>query len=422
MNPKEADRLIRETGVNNQLSVNGVAEFIQGLYTEAEIKEKILRGKVVMLKGKRESCLVGEGMLIKVNTSVGVSSKSPASYNKEIEKINYLSSVEYCPDIMMDLSIVNTSTPLYGYIINHVGVPTGTLPHYLCFEHKNGINNSQFLKEIEKQASAGVAFMTFHPTPTKDLVEKSMKLRKTPFTSRGGGLVIFDMYSRSKSENIISDLFPEILAILKKYDVAISIGSTFRPANIFDALDSIHKEEFERQGFFIEMAKKAGVPVMFEGVGHMTLDKIVEYSRMIRSYNVLFMPLGPIPTEVGIGMDHISSVIGSVFMARLGAAHIFNTITREEHTGGIPSKESLDEALKSTRIASHIVDISRFFQVSSVDQSIKDKRVENVSCVASGAISKDGIRETGCSRCGYECPLRIAKKLEKKLGEKNERN
>ena len=415
MYPKELDHLPNETGVNNPHVVDGTTEVTQGLYTREEINEKILKGEVVFLRGKKESCLVGEGMLIKVNTSVGVSSKNLTSYNKEIDKINYLSFVEYHPDIMMDLSIVNMDSPLYEYIIDRVGIPVGTLPHYLCFDPKNGIDDSRFLNEIERQARAGVAFMTFHPTPTKSLVEKSTKLRKTPFTSRGGGLVIFDMYNKPRRENVISDLFPEILDILKRHKVALSIGSTFRPANIFDALDTVHREEFERQGIFIEKAKKEGVPVIFEGVGHMTLDKIIKYAEMVRQYKIPFMPLGPIPTETGVGMDHISSVIGSTFMAQLGAAHIFNTITREEHTGGVPSKESIDEALRSVRIASHIVDVSRFTEVSSTDKSISDKRTENVSCVVSGADLKDGVRKVGCSRCGYECPLRIVGKLANRI-------
>lgn len=414
MYPKEVNHLTREIGINS-FPLNDVAELTQGLYTREEINKKMSCGEVVLLKGKKESCLVGEGMLVKVNTSIGVGSKSSTGYKKEIDKIDYLSSVEYHPDIMMDLSIVALNSPLYKYIIDRVGIPVGTLPHYLCFDPKNGINDSLFLSEIEKQAMAGVAFMTFHPTPTKSLVEKSMQLRKAPFTSRGGGLVIFDMYNKPRNENLISDLFPEILDILKRNRVALSIGSTFRPANIFDALDTVHKEEFERQGIFIEKAKRAGVPVIFEGVGHMTLNKIVEYAEMIRQYKIPYMPLGPIPTEIGIGMDHISSVIGSTFMAQLGAAHIFNTITREEHTGGIPSRESIDEALRSARIASHIVDLSRFPKTSSIDKLISDQRTENASCVVSGFDLKSEAKRSGCSRCGYECPLRIVKKLANKI-------
>ena len=38
---------------------------------------------------------------------------------------------------------------------------------------------------IEGQAKAGVAFMTLHPTPTKELYIKSTQTRATPITSRG---------------------------------------------------------------------------------------------------------------------------------------------------------------------------------------------------------------------------------------------
>ena len=149
---RETGSLSSEMGVNNPSTVDDTTELTQELYTKEEVNEKLLSGKVVFLKGVKRSCLVGEGMLIKVNTSVGVGSRNPAGYKKEINKIDYLSSVGYRPDIMMDLSIVTLGSPLYKYIINTVGIPVGTLPHYLCFDSKNGIDDSLFLNEIEKQA------------------------------------------------------------------------------------------------------------------------------------------------------------------------------------------------------------------------------------------------------------------------------
>lgn len=46
------------------------------------------------------------------------------------------------------------------------------------------------------------------------------------------------------------------------------------------------------------------------------------------------MPLGPIPTDIAIGMDHIAAAIGATIMGIEGCANIISTVTREEHTGG----------------------------------------------------------------------------------------
>ena len=168
--------------------------------------------------------------------------------------------------------------------------------------------------------------------------------------------------------------------------MAVSIGTTFRPSNVLDALDIVHREEYESQAIFIELAKQAGVPVMMEGVGHMTLDKIGEYAEMVKRYGVPFMPLGPTTTDAAVGEDHISSAIGSAYMAFLGAAHVLNSMTREEHTGRIPTLESILEGLRAARIAEHTVNIARFPQVLEPDRDIAQKRAGNYTCVVEGGL------------------------------------
>ena len=70
-----------------------------------------------------------------------------------------------------------------------------------------------------------------------------------------------------------------------------------------------------------------------------------KYISLIRKDGYIpFMPLGPIPTDRAIGWDHVSSAIGASHMAFEGGADIINSVTREEHTGGIPSLNSIYEA------------------------------------------------------------------------------
>mgnify|MGYP001617368902 FL=1 len=120
------------------------------------------------------------------------------------------------------------------------------------------------------------------------------------------------------------------------------------------------------------------------------------------------MPLGPTTTDAAVGEDHISSAIGSAYMAFLGAAHVLNSMTREEHTGRIPTLESILEGLRAARIAEHTVNIARFPQVLEPDRDIAQKRAGNYTCVVEGGLFTESAERRfsmGCSRCGAECPL-----------------
>lgn len=111
------------------------------------------------------------------------------------------------------------------------------------------------------------------------------------------------------------------------------------------------------------------------------------------------MPLGPIPTETAAGFDHLSAAIGATLMGLRGAAHILACVTREEHTGGVPSIESTLEAVRSARIVANILD-AHHLNLTSKDQSVVDWRRVHHTCV-------EGRNAAGCSRCGRACPLTV---------------
>jgi phosphomethylpyrimidine synthase len=235
------------------------------------LQERLSVGKVIMLRGNGRNILIGDGCLVKVNTSIGVSSDQ--SLNEEIEKLRSITSCSYSPDIIMDLSITNSRNKLYNVIPNFHSGPLGTLPHYRVH-----LGVSSFIKEeelfsiMEEQAASGVTFFTIHPTPTQELIALARQTRSTPFTSRGGGIIIRDMRIKKRDLNVFSENFDEILNLCKKYDVSLNIGTAFRPASIIDALDEVHTKELLEQKKYIDLAKKKGVRVAFEAVGHATLN------------------------------------------------------------------------------------------------------------------------------------------------------
>jgi phosphomethylpyrimidine synthase len=80
------------------------------------------------------------------------------------------------------------------------------------------------------------------------------------------------MRIKKRDLNVFSENFDEILNLCKKYDVSLNIGTAFRPASIIDALDEVHTKELLEQKKYIDLAKKKGVRVAFEAVGHATLN------------------------------------------------------------------------------------------------------------------------------------------------------
>jgi phosphomethylpyrimidine synthase len=357
-----------------------------------KLKERIQTNEVVLLKGKKYDTLVGKGLQLKINSSVGVSDES--KLKNEVDKISKIAYFDVLPDTMMDLSIISIREPLFKVIQKEIGCPVGTVPVYMCFDGKKGINKSKFLEEIEKQAQSGIAFMTLHFTAIDEIYRKTTN-RNVAVISRGGSLVLRDLYINKRKQNILLEYFDDICKILKKYSVVVSVGTTFRPSSSYDALDEIQLNEIRMQKDIINALWKKGITVMMEGVGHISLNGLKKYVRLIREeFYVPFMPLGPIPTDRAIGWDHISMAIGASYMAMLDGADIINAVTREEHTGGIPTISSIYEAIKSAQVVVNTINDVRFFEKYNKMQNNK-----RVNCMG---MLKDDI---GCDRCKEECPF-----------------
>ena len=104
------------------------------------------------------------------------------------------------------------------------------------------------------------------------------------------------------------------------------------------------------------------------------------------------MPLGPIVSDRTQGYDHITNAVGASYIAGLGGADIINAVTREEHTGGIPTETSFLEAIDGAATVVKIINDSRFF-----DQNEKPHNLVH-NCMGNPDVC-------GCDRCNYECPF-----------------
>ncbi len=376
-----------------------------GIYTSDEINKKVKSGSFICLRGKRP-VLIGKECLLKVNTNIGVS--NIGGYEAELLKIKELISCEYRPDTIMDDSVIELKKPLWRTLLEDFDGAVGVIPYYTIFNEQTGIAEDALINNIKEMASSGVSFMTLHPTADIGLYRKAVdSKRKIPMTSRGGYALIKDQSINGRAKNIIAENFEYIMGIFKAYGVCVSIGSAFRPGTIHDALDDIHIEEINMQKEFIKKAKGLGVSVIMEGVGHISLDKIPIYAELIGDHGAPLMPLGPLPTDEAVGFDHIANSIGALAMAQCGVVGIINSITREEHTGDVPSLNSVIEGLKTAAVTAHSYNMSRFPTYSRETEMTGIRRGRNCNCAVLGGIfqfSNDNSSDI-CNRCERECPL-----------------
>lgn len=245
-----------------------------------DLKKSIGNNEIIILRGNKYDTLVGKNLRLKINCSVGLSDKK--ELKNEIDKIAQIAHFDVLPDTMMDLSIIHLDNPLYQYIHKEIGCPVGTVPVYVCFEDEKGIDKIRFLEEIENQAQNGVSFMTLHFTAIDEIYRKTT-MRNIPVISRGGSLVLRDMYINKRKQNILFECFDEMCDIFKKYSVTVSVGTTFRPSSLYDALDEVQLAEIKMQKEIVKELIKRNISVMMEGIGHISLHDIKKYVQLIRN-------------------------------------------------------------------------------------------------------------------------------------------
>lgn len=333
-----------------------------------------------------------------VSVLVGATSaKDRSNQLKKIEAINKLDIYEK-PDIISDLSLQWSKTSLYQEIVeNFPDFIVSTLPIYQVAAKENLIDDDQLLEAVLKQLEYGAGMITIHPTANFNLMQLAQK-RIVPWTSRGGVMVMKDLSKRNfKTENVYLRILDAIIDEARKHKTIISIGASFRSANIFDSLDECQIEEFKLQKQIADYIRSRGVGVLIEGPGHSSPKKLKEIAKYYIEMGYPIMPLGPIPTDIAIDQDHIASSIGAVILGLLDCVDIITSVTREEHTGKIPTIESSIEAIKASRIAAHIIDMNKLEDYSH-DEKIVTYRTMYQTCIF-------GKKNSGCSRCAHVCPL-----------------
>jgi phosphomethylpyrimidine synthase len=349
---------------------------------------------IARLKHRNGYLEAGPGVATKLMALIG--SSSAGDYVKQLEKLQALGSMLQGPDIIADLSIEQVASPLWTRVIADTTCVAATLPIYSVVAKQDLVDRSKLIDIATEQIESGVGLLTIHPTATLELITAAQK-RLVPWTSRGGGIVIRDMLKRGANENVYLNILPELVTTARKHGAALSIGATFRSANIFDSMDDVQTAEIAAQCNLASQISASGVGVIIESPGHSRPRDIKRVARLLTKDDFPIMPLGPIPTDTAIGQDHISAAIGATLLGLEGCAHILACVTREEHTGGIPSFESTIESVQAARVAAHVIDVEVMDDYSA-DAEIAADRAQHHTCSA-------GRGTRGCPRCSVLCPL-----------------
>ncbi|MBD3904232.1 phosphomethylpyrimidine synthase ThiC [Chryseobacterium sp. Ch-15] len=326
------------------------------------VRDEIAAGRAIIPNNinhpESEPMIIGRNFLVKINANIGNSAVS-SSIEEEVEKAVW--ACRWGADTIMDLSTGKNIHETREWIIRNSPVPIGTVPIYQALEKVKGVAEDLtweiFKDTLIEQAEQGVSYFTIHAGVLLRYIHLTAK-RVTGIVSRGGSIMAKWCLFHHK-ENFLYTHFEEICEIMKKYDVAFSMGDGLRPGSIADANDEAQFAELETLGELTKIAWKHNVQVMIEGPGHVPMHMIKE--NMEKQLEVCdeapFYTLGPLTTDIAPGYDHITSGIGAAMIGWFGCAMLCY-VTPKEHLG-LPNKEDVKVGVITYKLAAHAADLAK---------------------------------------------------------------
>ena len=367
---------------------------------------------------------VGEGLRTKVNVNLGISGDL-ADEAEEWRKVEV--ALELGAEAIMDLSNSGKTQNFRTRLIEKSPAMIGTVPMYDAIGYLEKalitITAEDFLDVVRRHAEDGVDFVTVHAGMNRRVLESFKETgRLTNIVSRGGSL-IFAWMEATGNENPFYEHYDEMLEILHEHDVTISIGDAMRPGSTYDASDAGQIAELIEIGKLTRRAWDAGVQVMVEGPGHMSLDEIAANMKMEKRlcHNAPFYVLGPLVTDIAPGYDHITAAIGGAIAASSGADFLCY-VTPAEHLR-LPDADDVREGLVATKIAAHAADIAKGIPgARDRDNRMSDAR-RRVDWEGMFAEALDPVKarryfesappsnEGTCTMCGQMCAMRTVNQI-----------
>ncbi|MCK6489411.1 MAG: phosphomethylpyrimidine synthase ThiC [Planctomycetes bacterium] len=326
------------------------------------VRDEVAAGRAVIPANRRhpesEPMIIGRAFHVKINSNIGNSAVT-SSIEEEVEKLRW--STRWGADTVMDLSTGKQIHETREWIIRNSPVPIGTVPIYQALEKVKGkvedLTLDLFIETLVEQAEQGVDYFTIHAGVLLRHIPLTRN-RVTGIVSRGGSIMARWCLHHHR-ENFLYTGFERICEVMKKYDVAFSLGDGLRPGSQADANDAAQFGELEVLGELTTIAWKHDVQTFIEGPGHVPLHLIKENMdrQLAACHGAPFYTLGPLVTDISPGYDHFTSGIGAAVIGMYGCAMLCY-VTPKEHLG-LPDREDVKQGVIAYKIAAHAADLAK---------------------------------------------------------------
>ncbi|SMC28016.1 hydroxymethylpyrimidine synthase [Desulfacinum hydrothermale DSM 13146] len=392
------------------------------------LRDLIASGHAVLPKNRHHSFetvrAIGRGLKTKVNANLGTSGECA---DMDLERRKLQAALRARADSVMDLSTGGDLQALRTMYLQEAGTMVGTVPVYgiatemvrkgVALEKMDG---DVLLRGIEEQCRQGVDYITVHCGVTLASVRKLEHFERImPCVSRGGSIHMYWM-RKNKKENPLYENFNDLLEIAHEHDVTLSLGDGFRPGTIADAIDGAQIEELMILAELARRAHERGVQVMIEGPGHVPLEHIQSHVQLQKKLcnGAPFYVLGPLPTDIAAGYDHITAAIGGALAGAAGADFLCY-VTPAEHLK-LPDEDDVYQGVLAARIAAHVADLAKGIPgAKERDEAMsRCRQALDWDGVVAAALDPDLVQrriqvtqdKEACSMCGKLCAVKIVRK------------
>jgi phosphomethylpyrimidine synthase len=333
------------------------------------IRDRVATGQIVIpnnpFRRGQKVVGIGRGLSTKVNASIGTSSDI-CDIDMEVRKA--LAAEQEGADTLMELSAGGDLDAVRRAVLAATTRPVGNVPLYQAFKETTRryqnparLDPEYLFDLIEQQLADGLSFMAIHCGINQYTIDRLRKqgFRYGGLASKGGTFMVAWM-DMNKKENPLYEQFDRVCNLMKKYDAVLSLGNGIRAGAIHDSHDRAQMAEMIINCELAEIGREMGCQTMVEGPGHVPMDEIAGNIMLEKrmSGNAPYYVLGPIPSDIGAGYDHVTAAIGAATSARHGA-DLICYITPAEHLA-LPTEADVREGVRVTRLAVHIGDLSKY--------------------------------------------------------------
>jgi phosphomethylpyrimidine synthase len=365
--------------------------------------------------------LIGQPAAIKVNANIGT---SPFLNDPDLEVNKAKTAHQAGAHTVMDLSTGGDLDAIRTRILRATPMPLGTVPLYsvaqkyiAAGEDPGKIQAEELFTEIEKQAEQGVDFMTLHCGVTSQAAAMAREGdRELGIVSRGGSILARWMEVNEQENPLLED-YDRLLDICLAHNVTISLGDGLRPGAGPDAGDRAQWEEVIVLAGLAKRARQAGVQVMIEGPGHVPLHLVQSQIQGMKRLcdNAPLYVLGPLPTDIAPGYDHIAGAIGGA-LAGMAGVDFLCYLTPAEHLT-LPNEHDVWQGVKASLVAAHCAEtalgrrqaVDRNTAISQARMDLDWERITELS------LDPDMVRrrretfasKEECAMCGDFCAVKL---------------